>query len=98
MEKHEAARQAMGLLSTENRRAWSSLRKVIAKDKHNASCLRIVDTALFIVCLDDAAPDNLADLCNNFLCGTYSLQNGEQVGTCINRWYDKVGFMLSQSH
>ncbi|KIL68457.1 hypothetical protein M378DRAFT_71453 [Amanita muscaria Koide BX008] len=93
-EKHEAARQAMGLLSTENRKVWSSLRKVIDKDKHNASCLRIIDTALFIVCLDDAAPDNLADLCNNFLCGTYSLQNGEQVGTCINRWYDKLQIIV----
>ena len=89
-EKHEAARRAIGVLSTENRRIWSSLRKLLANDKNNASCLQIVDNALFIVCLDDAAPDNLADLCSNFLCGTYSLQNGEQVGTCTNRWYDKV--------
>lgn len=42
------------------------------------------------MCLDDAAPDNIAELCANFLCGTYSLTNGAQVGTCTNRWYDKV--------
>ena len=42
------------------------------------------------VCLDDAAPENLAQLCDNFLCGTYDLKNGIQVGTCTNRWYDKV--------
>ena len=94
-EKHEAARRAIGLLSTENRRIWSSFRNLLQKDKNNASCLQIVDNALFIVCLDDAAPDNLADLCSNFLCGTYSLQNGEQVGTCANRWYDKVYYLLS---
>ncbi|KAF8734289.1 hypothetical protein AX14_003458 [Amanita brunnescens Koide BX004] len=93
-EKHEAARRAIGLLSTENRRIWSSFRNLLQKDKNNASCLQIVDNALFIVCLDDAAPDNLADLCSNFLCGTYSLQNGEQVGTCANRWYDKLQIIV----
>lgn len=64
---------------------------MLAKDRHNKQCLEIVDNALFMVCLDDAAPENLADLCSNFLCGTYNLQDGEQVGTCTNRWYDKVG-------
>ena len=56
----------------------------------NESCLEVIDNALFVVCLDDAHPDNLAELCNNFLCGTYELKNGIQVGTCTNRWYDKV--------
>lgn len=65
---------------------------MLSEDKHNKSCLNIVDNALFVVCLDDTTPDTLADLCNNFLCGTYSLQGGEQVGTCTNRWYDKVCF------
>jgi carnitine O-acetyltransferase len=63
---------------------------MLSQDRNNKACLDIVDNALFIVCLDDAAPDSLADLCSNFLCGTYSLQAGEQVGTCTNRWYDKV--------
>jgi carnitine O-acetyltransferase len=44
------------------------------------------------VCLDDTTPENVGDLCSNFLCGTYNLQGGEQVGTCTNRWYDKVCF------
>jgi carnitine O-acetyltransferase len=58
-----------------------------------------------VVCLDDAAPgrdgvgaltqsgakgEDLAALCSNFLCGTYDLREGVQVGTCTNRWYDKV--------
>jgi len=68
---------------------------MLSEDKHNKSCLHIVDNALFVVCLDDTAPDSLADLCNNFLCGTYNLQGGEQVGTCTNRWYDKVCFFGS---
>lgn len=82
------------MLSTENRKIWSSLRELLSRDRNNKACLDIVDNALFIVCLDDAAPDGLADLCSNFLCGTYSLQAGEQVGTCTNRWYDKVNALF----
>ena len=88
----EVARGAIGVLSTENRKIWSGLRHMLASDKHNKSCLDIVDNALFIVCLDDVSPQGLAELCSNFLCGIYSLQEGEQVGTCTNRWYDKVRF------
>lgn len=90
-DRSEVARGAIGVLSTENRKIWSGLRVMLGKDRNNKACLDIVDNALFIVCLDDTAPENLADLCSNFLCGTYSLQGGEQVGTCTNRWYDKVG-------
>ena len=78
------------MLSTENRKIWSHLRKALVRDRNNATCLEVVDNALFVVCLDDAAPENLAQLCDNFLCGTYDLKNGTQVGTCTNRWYDKV--------
>jgi len=90
----EVARNAIGVLSTENRKTWSSLRTSLSKDRHNASCLQIVDDALFIVCLDDTTPTNLADLCSNFLCGTYDLQAGVQVGTCTNRWYDKLQIIV----
>ncbi|KAF8959704.1 acyltransferase ChoActase/COT/CPT [Flammula alnicola] len=93
-DKHQAARGAIGVLSTENRKIWSSLREMLAQDRNNKACLDIVDNALFIVCLDDASPENLADLCNNFLCGTYNLQQGEQVGTCTNRWYDKLQIIV----
>ena len=86
----QVAKGAMGVLSTENRKIWSSLRSSMSSDKNNASCLHIVDNALFIVCLDDATPANLADMCSTFLCGTYVMDNGVQVGTCTNRWYDKV--------
>lgn len=86
----EVARSAVGVLSTENRKTWSELREVLKRDRHNAGCLEVIDDALFVICLDDAAPENLAELCSNFLCGTYGLRGGVQVGTCTNRWYDKV--------
>jgi carnitine O-acetyltransferase len=91
---------AIGVFTTENRKTWSSLRRDLSQDTANAACLRIVDDALFVVCLDDAAPgrdgvgapsqngengEDLAALCNNFLCGTYQLHEGVQVGTCTSR-------------
>ncbi|KDR82095.1 hypothetical protein GALMADRAFT_240586 [Galerina marginata CBS 339.88] len=92
--KSHAARGAIGVLSTEHRRVWSGLRAMLSRDRHNKACLALVDSALFVVCLDDAAPGDLADLCSNFLCGTYSLEEGEQVGTCTNRWYDKLQIIV----
>ncbi|KAJ3517298.1 hypothetical protein NLJ89_g611 [Agrocybe chaxingu] len=93
MDESHVARGAIGVLSTENRKVWSGLRELLSQDRNNKSCLEIVDNALFVVCLDDTEPETLADLCSNFLCGTYSLQGGEQVGTCTNRWYDKVSLV-----
>ena len=40
--------------------------------------------------LGNANGEDLAALCSNFLCGTYDLREGVQVGTCTNRWYNKV--------
>lgn len=94
----EVARNAVGVLTTENRKVWSGLRSTLSRDRGNAACLRVVDQALFVVCLDDVAPNNLAELCGNFLCGTYRLVGGVQVGTCTNRWYDKVRICCSRRH
>ncbi|KIJ59628.1 hypothetical protein HYDPIDRAFT_140391 [Hydnomerulius pinastri MD-312] len=107
----EVARTAIGVLTTENRKTWSRLRHALSEDRTNAACLRLVDDALFVVCLDDAAParegveaqsdkrkresgEDLAALCSNFLCGTYDLREGVQVGTCTNRWYDKLQIIV----
>jgi carnitine O-acetyltransferase len=43
---HDAAKGALGVLSTENRKVWSGLRDILTKDEgsNNAECLNIVDT------------------------------------------------------
>ncbi|KAG8925049.1 hypothetical protein FRC02_009961, partial [Tulasnella sp. 418] len=91
---HEFAKGAVGVLSTENRKTWSHLRDSLDSNKNNRSCLQIVDDALFIVCLDVASPANESELCAQFLCGTYKLSDGVQVGTCTNRWYDKLQIIV----
>lgn len=95
----EAAKGAMGVLSTENRKVWSGLREVLTKDEHsnNAEGLNIVDTALFILCLDDTEPHNTSELCANMLCGTSEVEKGVQVGTCTNRWYDKLQIIVCKN-
>lgn len=92
----EAAKGALGVLSTENRKVWSGLRDVLTREEgsNNADCLGIVDAALFIVCLDYTEPTNVSALCQNMLCGTSEIEKGVQIGTCTNRWYDKLQIVV----
>ncbi|KAK5660968.1 hypothetical protein OQA88_12343 [Cercophora sp. LCS_1] len=95
----EAAKGALGVLSTENRKVWSGLRDVLMRERgsNNADCLNIVDTALFVVCLDYTEPANAAALCQNMLCGTSEIEKGVQIGTCTNRWYDKLQIIVCKN-
>ena len=92
----EAARGALGVLSTENRKIWAGLRDVLTReeDSNNAECLNIVDSSLFILCLDSTEPKTEAELCGNMLCGTSEVVKGVQIGTCTNRWYDKMQIIV----
>jgi carnitine O-acetyltransferase len=96
---HEAAKGALGVLSTENRKIWAGLRDVLTREEgsNNADCLSIVDSSLFILCLDYTSPQNSADLCMNMLCGTSEVEKGVQVGTCTNRWYDKLQIIVCEN-
>ncbi|KAG8526232.1 uncharacterized protein KY384_000225 [Bacidia gigantensis] len=95
----EAARGALGVLSTENRKIWAGLRDVLTRDgdSNNAECLNTVDSAIFIVCLDYTEPASPAELCGNMLCGTSEVVKGVQVGTCTNRWYDKMQIIVCKN-
>ncbi|KAF1844672.1 carnitine acetyl transferas-like protein [Cucurbitaria berberidis CBS 394.84] len=95
----DAAKGALGVLSTENRKVWAGLRDVLHREEgsNNSDCLNIVDSALFILCLDYTAPQTGADLCMNMLCGTSKIERGVQVGTCTNRWYDKLQIIVCKN-
>lgn len=80
----------LGVLTTENRRQWAHIRGQLENDEVNREALHLIDEALFVVCLDHVEPKTSEELSNNMLCGTYDLQEGKQVGTCTNRWYDKL--------
>ncbi|KAL1865202.1 carnitine O-acetyltransferase yat1 [Diaporthe australafricana] len=95
----DAAKGALGVLSTENRKVWSGLRDVLTREQgsNNADCLGIVDSALFIVCLDYTEPTTASALCQNMLCGTSEIEKGVQIGTCTNRWYDKLQIIVCKN-
>lgn len=96
---HDAARRALGVLTTENRKIWAGLRDVLTREEgsNNADCLSIVESALFVLCLDYTQPLTNHDLCMNMLCGTNEIERGVQVGTCTNRWYDKLQIIVCKN-
>lgn len=95
----EAAKGALGVLSTENRKVWSGLRDVLMQEpnSNNADSLGIVDSALFVLCLDYTNTTDVAALCQNMLCGTSEIEKGVQIGTCVNRWYDKLQIIVCKN-
>ena len=94
----EVAKSAVGILSTENRRIWADLREILEKSsENNKDALRVLDSALFVVCLDEVSPASSDELATNMLCGTYDIQQGVQCGTCANRWYDKLQIIVCEN-
>ncbi|KAF7657165.1 hypothetical protein LDENG_00030900 [Lucifuga dentata] len=67
----------VGVLTSENRNVWAGLRdKLIAAG--NGEALRLVDSAVFCLCLDDESMHDHIQISHNMLHGDGS-----------NRWYDK---------
>lgn len=97
--RNEIAKSSFGVLTTENRRIWAKIRSssTIADNPNNSEILSIVDSALFVICLDDIVLHNLDELSKNMLCGLSILDKGVQVGTCTNRWYDKLQIIITQN-
>lgn len=96
---NEVAKSSFGVLTTENRRVWARIRHspTILDNPNNNEILSIVDSALFVICLDDLVLLDLSDLAKNMLCGLSIVDNGVQVGTCTNRWYDKLQIIITQN-
>lgn len=95
----EIAKSSFGVLTTENRRVWSKIRHspTILDNSNNNEILSIIDSALFVICLDDIVLNDLSELSQNMLCGLSILERGVQVGTCTNRWYDKLQIIVTQN-
>ena len=61
----------------------------------NAEALQLIDSALFVLCLDDDAPPTPAAVARTMLHGTYAMNgDGVQVGSLTNRWYDKMQIIV----
>ncbi|KAI1177448.1 acyltransferase ChoActase/COT/CPT [Nemania sp. FL0916] len=70
---------AVGALTSENRDIWADAREhMLAASPNNAQALEAIESASFVVCLDDAAPVTLEERAHQYWHG-----DGQ------NRWYDK---------
>ena len=77
-EKAEKA-PAIGALTSENRDIWTNARELLVKaHSSNAKALKEIDSASFVVCLDDASPVTLEERAHQYWHGDGA-----------NRWYDK---------
>ncbi|TRX93113.1 hypothetical protein FHL15_005981 [Xylaria flabelliformis] len=71
--------QAVGALTSANRDAWTDARKILLDaSPKNAAALEAIESASFVVCLDDASPVTLEERAHQYWHG-----DGK------NRWYDK---------
>ncbi|CAK9438844.1 uncharacterized protein LODBEIA_P30680 [Lodderomyces beijingensis] len=95
---NDIAKSSFGVLTSENRGVWAHVRKnLINANAINKEVLKIIDSALFILCLDDIEIDDLSQLSKNMLCGLSILDKGIQIGTCTNRWYDKMQIIITKN-
>lgn len=80
--------EGVGILTTENRDAWTDARKrLVEGNEPNQKALDDIQSASFVVCLDDAAPSSLNERARQYFLGSPS-----------NRWYDKpVNFIICDS-
>ncbi|KAF2127656.1 acyltransferase ChoActase/COT/CPT [Dothidotthia symphoricarpi CBS 119687] len=76
-EKAERA-PAVGFLTSQNRDVWSDVYPKLQASNVNAASLKAIESASFVVCLDDASPVTLEERAHQYWHGDGS-----------NRWFDK---------
>lgn len=74
----ESIENALGALTSLPRKLWAVTRsQLIEMSEQNASVLDIIDTALFVLVLDDYVPENVHDAAANMLHGTHFMKKRE---------------------
>lgn len=97
---------AVGVLTSLERNEWARIREeMINNSTRNADSFRAIDSALFVLVLDDFIPKTKDEAAANMLHGSYGLteialegyasSKEYQSGTCINRWYDKLQIIVT---
>ena len=69
---------AVGFLTSQNRDAWSDAYAKLQASSVNAASVKDIESASFVVCLDDASPVTLEERAHQYWHGDGS-----------NRWFDK---------
>jgi carnitine O-acetyltransferase len=100
LDPFEASQSAIGVLTSLPRSEWAIAREEMCHSEANKAALRVIDSALFVLVLDDFAPDSVHNKASNFLHGTHKMVDTPkgtiQVGSCMNRWYDKLQLIVCE--
>lgn len=94
--------EALGVLTSLPRAEWAAARKMILEgdNEGNKQALHVVDSALFVLVLDDHVPQNINAAAANMLHGSHQMvldpktNTFAQAGSCCNRWYDKLQLIV----
>jgi carnitine O-acetyltransferase len=71
-----SSRNALGVLTTLSRREWAIAREsIVTHSTNNETMLEIIEGALFVLAIDDVAPNSISDAAANMLHGTYNHQS-----------------------
>jgi len=73
----------IGVFTAEERNRWAAIRGDLTRDSTNKASVDKIDRALFVVVLDDIAPNNMLETSKAML---------HRDGT--NRWYDKLDLVV----
>uniref|UniRef100_A0A7S3V1R7 Choline/carnitine acyltransferase domain-containing protein n=1 Tax=Aplanochytrium stocchinoi TaxID=215587 RepID=A0A7S3V1R7_9STRA len=96
----EIANQAVGIFTAGNRSTWAEMRERMCRLPGNQESLDVIDSALFILCLDSVETKALSESFRNTLHGTTTLtgdsESEVETGTCISRWFDKMQLVVSE--
>ncbi|KAK8066687.1 hypothetical protein PG997_013434 [Apiospora hydei] len=69
-----------GMLTTDNRDSWAKIREnLVDMNPGNAQYFHVIDSAIFVLCLDTGSPENPEEVAR-----------AGYIGDGSNRWFDKV--------
>jgi len=82
VQDQDHAGSGLGILTTDKRDTWAAARqKLLGADPRNADFFKVMDTAAFLICLDDRE----ARTSGERIMGTFAGDLGQ-----FNRWHDKA--------
>mmetsp|Transcript_14156 Transcript_14156/g.33908 ORF Transcript_14156/g.33908 Transcript_14156/m.33908 type:complete len:795 (+) Transcript_14156:299-2683(+) len=92
------SKTGIGAFTALPRSKWAATREEMCLFEVNEKSLSVIDSALFVLVLDDFTPQDIHSCAANMLHGTsFQVDEGDdfqQQGTCLNRWYDKLQLIV----
>jgi carnitine O-acetyltransferase len=71
----EASKEALGVLTSLPRTQWAVTRNELCETEVNATALHVIDSALFVLVLDDYEETDINDAASNMLHGKFGLSD-----------------------